>query len=157
MSTEASRHQLYDVLKVVLSVEPADELLSYLPPVGWADVATKADLGMIRNEMDAQRAETRGDLAEMRGELGGQIAALDVKFGGLDVKFGGLDVKFGGLDLKLDGLSEKLDAKFESADHKMVGAIATTKTSMMVWTMTTVTALVFGIMGAAFALAKLIH
>ena len=150
MSTEASRHQLYDVLKVVLSVEPADELLSYLPPVGWADVATKADLGMIRNEMDAQRAETRGDLAEMRGELGGQIAALDVKFGGLDVKFGGLD-------LKLDGLSEKLDAKFESADHKMVGAIATTKTSMMVWTMTTVTALVFGIMGAAFALAKLIH
>ena len=129
MSTGASRHQLYDVLKGVLGVEPADELLSYLPPVAWADVATKADLGIIRNEMDA----------------------LDKKF---DAKFDALDEKF---DLKFDALNVKLDAKFAIAGHQMWAAIATAKTSTMVWTMTTVMALVFSIMGATLALAKLIH
>lgn len=27
--------------------EPADTLVAYLPPVGWADVATKQDLAMV--------------------------------------------------------------------------------------------------------------
>jgi hypothetical protein len=69
LTSERSRHQLYQEVKEVLSVESADELMSYLPPVGWADVATKADLGMIRNEMDAQRAELRGEMSALRHEL----------------------------------------------------------------------------------------
>jgi len=117
MSTEASRHQLYDGLKGVLGVEPADELMSYLPPVGWADVATKANLGLIRTEMDA----------------------LDKKF-----------------DAKFDALNEKLDAKFETAGHQMSAAIADLRDSMRVWTMTTVTVLVFGLMAATLGLAQLI-
>ena len=118
MSTERSRHQLYDDLKEVIRVESADELMSYLPPVGWADVATKADLGVIRTDMDA----------------------LDKKF-----------------DAKFDTLNEKLDAKFEAAGHQMSAAIADSRDAMRVWTMTTVTVLVFGIMGATVGLAQLIH
>jgi len=45
-------------------VESVDESMSYLPPVGWADVATKSDLSMIRREMDALRADMRGEMAK---------------------------------------------------------------------------------------------
>lgn len=69
MTSERRRHQLYEEAKKVFSQESADELMSYLPPVGWADVATKTDLSMIRHEMDALRAEMRGEMSELRGEM----------------------------------------------------------------------------------------
>ena len=69
MPSERRRHQLYEEAKNVFSPDSADELMSYLPPVGWADVATKADLGVIRNEMDALRAELRGEMAGLRSEM----------------------------------------------------------------------------------------
>jgi hypothetical protein len=69
MSRERRRHNLYEEAKQVFSQESADEFMSYFPPVGWADVATKADLGIIRNEMDALRAELRGEMAGLRGEM----------------------------------------------------------------------------------------
>jgi hypothetical protein len=69
MPSERARHRLYEEVTEALSPESADELMSYLPPVGWADVATKADLSVIRNEMDALRAELRGEMAELRGEM----------------------------------------------------------------------------------------
>jgi hypothetical protein len=76
MASETGRHQLYEELKQVVSEESANELMSYLPPVGWADVATKTDLGVIRTEMDALRAELRGEMAELRAELRGGLAEL---------------------------------------------------------------------------------
>ena len=73
MLSERRRHQLYEEAKQVLSVESADELMSYLPPVGWADVATKSDVAMIRVEMDAMRTELRGEfrleIADLKSDL----------------------------------------------------------------------------------------
>ena len=80
MTDERRRHQLYEELGTVLTKDSVDELMSYLPPVGWADVATKADVGMIRTEMDALRAELRGEMAEVRGEMAelrGEMTKLD--------------------------------------------------------------------------------
>ena len=42
--TEASRFQLRTAIGLILSEEAADTLMELLPPVGWADVATKTDL-----------------------------------------------------------------------------------------------------------------
>jgi hypothetical protein len=42
--TEASRFQLRTAIGQILSEEAADTLMELLPPVGWADVATKTDL-----------------------------------------------------------------------------------------------------------------
>jgi hypothetical protein len=80
LTSERNRHQLDEEVKEVLSVESADELMAYLPPVGWADVATKTDVAMIRSEIDALRVEIRGGMrsetSELRGEFRVGLAEL---------------------------------------------------------------------------------
>ena len=51
--TEASRFQLRTAIGQILSKEAADTLMELLPPVGWADVATKTDLQHLRDELKA--------------------------------------------------------------------------------------------------------
>lgn len=42
--TEERRHGLYSKLEEVIGTEHAATAMELLPPVGWADVATKRDL-----------------------------------------------------------------------------------------------------------------
>jgi len=49
--TEASRFQLRTAIGQILNGEAADTLMELLPPVGWADVATKTDLQHLRDEL----------------------------------------------------------------------------------------------------------
>ena len=79
--SEQHRHALYQRLEEVLGVEEAATLMEHLPPVGWADVATKRDLDQqishlgeaLRLEMRATAAELRAEMQEMRGELRAEI------------------------------------------------------------------------------------
>jgi predicted nuclease with TOPRIM domain len=65
MSTaEQERHELHGKLEHVLGREEAATLMSYLPPVGWADVATKHDLRGLETRFD--RLEGRFDRLEGR-------------------------------------------------------------------------------------------
>jgi hypothetical protein len=41
---ERSRHELHRRLEETLGAEPAATLMAHLPPVGWAEVATKQDI-----------------------------------------------------------------------------------------------------------------
>jgi hypothetical protein len=43
--------------------------MTYLPPVGWGDVATKRDL-------DVLAAELRSEMSELRGELKAQTTRM---------------------------------------------------------------------------------
>ena len=54
---ERSRHALYQKLEEVLGREEATTLMEHLPPVGWADVATKRELEAYA---EANRHEHRG-------------------------------------------------------------------------------------------------
>jgi hypothetical protein len=47
--------------------------MEHLPPTGWADVATKRDVDMVRIEL-------RGEIAELRGETRAGLAELGGKF-----------------------------------------------------------------------------
>lgn len=49
---ERSRHELYRRLEEVLGPDAATTLIEHLPPVGWADVATKHDLAGVEQRMD---------------------------------------------------------------------------------------------------------
>ena len=60
--TEDQRHDLYEGLIEVLGRAKATTLMEHLPPVGWADVATKRDL-------DHQSAVSRRDLEVESGKI----------------------------------------------------------------------------------------
>jgi len=69
--TEASRFQLRTAMGQILNEEAADTLMELLPPVGWADVATKTDLQHLRDEL-------KSDIQSLRNELKGDMHALQL-------------------------------------------------------------------------------
>ena len=74
--TDADRHRLYDALVATLGEQEAAILMEHLPPVGWADVATKTDLEHLR-------AATKTDLEHLRAATKADIDGLRVQFDGL--------------------------------------------------------------------------
>ena len=101
--TEESRHQMYLRLEEILGAPVASTVMEHLPPVGWADVATKTDLevleGRLRSDLELFEHRLRGgldgalvlrsdlDSLELRlhsglgGEIAGLRAAIDASFG----------------------------------------------------------------------------
>lgn len=73
---ERRRHELYRWAQEAMGPERADTLMELLPPVGWADVATKDDVRVLGREL-------RGEIAELRGELLGEIGGLRGEMGAL--------------------------------------------------------------------------
>ena len=67
---ERSRHELYVRLESMLGRAEADTLMSLLPPVGWADVATRQDLAQLEARLD-MKIDALGDTlrAEWRQAL----------------------------------------------------------------------------------------
>jgi hypothetical protein len=63
---ERSRHELYLRLEEALGAQEANTLMEHLPPVGWADVATKRDLDQLRLAITA----------DMRGEFNQQLRSM---------------------------------------------------------------------------------
>ena len=66
---ERARHELFLRLEQVLGPERAETLMEMMPPVGWAEVATKRDLGALEERMNL-----RFDLMEQR------VGMLDQRF-----------------------------------------------------------------------------
>lgn len=63
---EQSRNRMYNRLEEVLGADEARSLMSLLPPVGWADVATKHDLAQLEGRIDAKFDTLKSELrAEM--------------------------------------------------------------------------------------------
>ena len=78
--TEEERFELFERAKEVFREQGAGTLMTLLPPVGWADVATKhdvehlsydvrAEMRALRAEMLGLRSDVRADLHELRAEF----------------------------------------------------------------------------------------
>ena len=74
--TEASRFQIRTAIGQILSEEAADTLMELLPPVGWADVATKTDLHYLNGDIQNLRNELKSDIDSLRNELKSDINSL---------------------------------------------------------------------------------
>lgn len=82
--TESTRFALQQRVREVLGEQEGDTLMAHLPPVGWADVATKKDLERLAN---------KEDLLQLKDELGGRISALDGRISSLDGRCNSLEVR----------------------------------------------------------------
>ncbi|HSH62131.1 MAG TPA: hypothetical protein VK988_21275 [Acidimicrobiales bacterium] len=107
MSTEAERRDLLGALERSLGPAPASTLMELLPPVGWGDVARRADL-------DAHGVALRGEMAELRGELKGEMVDLRLELKGEMAELRG-ELKGEMVDLRLELKGEMADLRAEMA------------------------------------------
>lgn len=69
---ERGRLELADAAKRAFGDDAGITLMELLPPVGWADVATKHDLMVLRGDLDVVREDLhllRGEVNDLRGEF----------------------------------------------------------------------------------------
>jgi hypothetical protein len=80
---ERRRLELADAAKRTFGDDAGITLMELLPPVGWADVATKQDLLVLRGDLDLVRDDLgrlRGEVNELRDELRGEFDTLRGEF-----------------------------------------------------------------------------
>ncbi len=82
--------------------------MSLLPPTGWADVATKHDLDVVRDDV----ARLRDDLARLRDELGREIASVRDDMARMEAR---LEAR---IDERIDYVVETLEARLMVAFHR---------------------------------------
>ena len=110
---ERSRLQLAEALKRALGDEEGITLMELLPPVGWADVATKQDLRMIDVRFDALEAR-----------MDARFDAVDARFGAVDARFGAVDARFDAVDGRFDRIDDRLatlDSRFDDLTREFRG------------------------------------
>jgi hypothetical protein len=105
---EAARHELHAKLEELLGPDPAAILMEHLPPVGWADVATKRDLDHLaeRNHLEHSRLEERIDAGHAR---------LEEK----------IDAGHARLEERIDRKADQLRAEMERQGRRLVMWVST--------------------------------
>ncbi len=77
---QRTRRSLHAKLADTLGDDEAALLMDYLPPVGWADVATKRDLDVLgtatKHDIDTLGAATKHDIDALRTELRAEIQVV---------------------------------------------------------------------------------
>jgi hypothetical protein len=76
MPTEAARHRLYERIKEQWGQDNADELMSYLPLVGWVDIATQQDLENVALRLESRI--DRGLVSHTRWTVGAMVATTGI-------------------------------------------------------------------------------
>ena len=80
--TDKQRNDLYRACEETMGEGPAETLLSLLPPVGWADVATKHDLEHLATKADLQsvRADVERSIREQTRTMLFGLASINLTF-----------------------------------------------------------------------------
>jgi len=98
--SEQSRHELHTKLEETVGQRAATTLMEHLPPVGWADVATKQDL------------------AQMEERLALRFEAIDLRFEAVDQRFDHVDQR--------TATKEDLERALRQQTWRLAGLMVTT-------------------------------
>jgi hypothetical protein len=98
--SEERRHELHNKLVEVLGRAEAATLMAHLPPVGWADVATKHDLAEL---------ETR----------------MDLRFDKVDLRFEAVERRLDEHDRRFDRMEDKLEQIRRELRSNLMVSVAT--------------------------------
>lgn len=77
--TEKQRFDLFTKIEETLGAEHATTMMELLPPVGWADVATKQDLDRLEARLEARLGAKFGTW--LFASMGVQTAVLGLIIG----------------------------------------------------------------------------
>ena len=132
---ERSRHELFVRLEEVLGEEHASVLMEHLPPVGWADVATKRDLDQLEERLEMK--------------LDARFAQVDARFAQVDARFEQMEARFDHVDARFDQVETRFDAKLEASEQRVVAVL---RAEMNVQTRN----IMFSLVGSLFGVAGLV-
>lgn len=99
--SEEGRHRLYQRLREVPGEPEATVLMEHIPPVGWADVATKHDLATLEQRIDLR------------------FARVDDRFGFLERRFDQVDARLAQVDGRLSGITGVLERFQSDFSHRV--------------------------------------
>lgn len=123
---ERARHELHERLAAVLGADATGTLMELLPPVGWADVATRQDLDALGHRVDAQLAGVREEMADLRTDLRTEMADLRVEMAHLRTnQAAGLGELRGEMSAGLGELRGEMSAGQRQLLFAMLGAMFT--------------------------------
>jgi hypothetical protein len=131
---EGARHELFLRLEQALGAESAATLMEMLPPVGWADVATKHDLDALEQRMELRFVATKRDLDALEQRM--------------ELRFDAVDHGFDALDHRFEAMEHKLLAAFRG---ELLGAVTAQTNVFAAQTRT----LVLANLGAVLSMAAL--
>ena len=109
---ERNRLQLAEAVKRVLGADEGITLMELLPPVGWADVATRHDLLALEQRIDLK-------FEAMDARMDARFAQVDARFAQVDARFDAVDARFA----QVEGRFDALDARFDASDYKVLGTM----------------------------------
>jgi uncharacterized protein YPO0396 len=135
--SERDRHDLYVAVQDQFGERHADTLMNLLPPVGWADVATKEDVRQLGERLDTRIDHVRTELHQLGERLTGDTRTLGERLTGdtrtlgerLDTDIGHvrkeivelenrIGLRFDAVDLRFQALEQGLDARFAAVDDR---------------------------------------
>lgn len=102
---EATRHAIHEAFITQMGPDLAGALMELLPPVGWADVATRHDIGALKQDIGA----LKHDIGALREDMVDLEARLNQRF------------------------DERLDDKLAATEAGLRTEIADRLRSMTVW------------------------
>lgn len=95
--SESDRHELYGSLEDAIGKRSTETIMALLPPVGWADVATKHDLAELESRLVAR--------------FEGRFERLDARFDRMEGRFDAIDSRFEAYDAKLEAMESRITAR----------------------------------------------
>jgi hypothetical protein len=108
---ERARLALYQRLELVLGPDEAVTMMSYLPPQGWGEIATKGDLALLRGDVERLRAEFGGlrvEFEDLRAEVRAELHEFRAELHEFRAEMSGFRAEMSGFRAELTGFKVDL-------------------------------------------------